>query len=219
MTGSATAEALRDRGEGSVNVFRAPLFERILQEEESDQRQLVLDLGGPCQSLIDRLSAPRPTRIEIADLVAGGDLDELRHLGPSEDAGLPDLNRFLPQSSGEPLDLILCWDLPNYLNLGTFAELCRLLGNRAAPGCRLHMLIAYSKREMPAQPARYSLKDDGQLIQKLDDAETVAAPRYSPEALGEAVGGFDYERGILLANGNQEFLYSWPDEARSKFDS
>jgi hypothetical protein len=111
----------------------------------------------------------------------------------------------------------LQWDLPNYLNLGMFAELCRLFGERAAPGCQLHMLIAYSKREMPASPARYSLRADNQLVQSLEDTRTVAAPRYSPEALGEAVGGFRYEKGILLANGNQEFLYAWPQEARRKF--
>jgi hypothetical protein len=206
----SAAQAIDIRNEASVEVFRAPLFERILKAEESDARQVVLDLGSPCQALIGRLAAIRPTRFEVADLVARGEFEELRQLGPADDTEQPDLRRFLPPGCQEPLNLIFCWDLPNYLKLGTFASLCELFAERAAPGCQLHMLVAYSRRDMPANPAHFAVRDDGQLTQTIANNSTVAAPRYSPEALGDAVGGFRYERGVLLANGNQEFVYAWP---------
>lgn len=209
MSGVSAAQDIRSQGAVTVESFRAPLFERILQAEESEARQVVLDLGAPDQTLIRLLADNRPTRIEIADLVASGGLDEMRRLGPSDDAEPPDLRRFLPEGR-EPLNLIFCWDLPNYLNLGTFAELCQLFAARAAPGCRLHMLITYSKRDMPAAPAHYATRDDTWLMRTIDDDATTTAPRYSPEALSDAVGEFAYERGVLLANGNQEFVYAWP---------
>jgi hypothetical protein len=72
------------------------------------------------------------------------------------------------------------------------------------------MLISYSRRDMPALPARYVPADDGQLRQTCANPERVPAPRYSPEDIGKALKGFRYERGVLLANGMQEFVYAWP---------
>jgi hypothetical protein len=65
---------------------------------------------------------------------------------------------------------------------------------------------------MSASPARYLPLDGGELRQQLETEKIVNAPRYSPEALGQAVGGFRYQKGVLLANGMQEFVYTWPDE-------
>jgi len=212
LSGVAAAPAINNRSAVSVDTFRAPLFERILNAEESARRQVVLDLGGPCQTLIDRFADTRPTRVEIADLVGYGALSRLRLIESDEEAGPPDWRQFLPAPSLEPIDLILCWDLPNYMQLSSFTALCALLGRRAAPGCQLHMLIAYAKRDMPARPAQFTVREDGQLMHAVAADDMVPAPRYSPEALGAAVGGFKYERGVLLTNGNQEFVYAWPGQ-------
>lgn len=187
----------------------------MLNAEESEQRRVVLDLGGPNQTLLDRLSAAGPCRLEIADFVANGGLPVLEAIESDEEAdrayGATVIRRLLPGSAGEPLDLILCWDLPNYMSLKNLKRLCEVLAERATSGCRLHMLIAYSKREMPSAPARYALQDKGQLAQACRSDDITPAPRYSPEDLGMAVAPFRYERGVLLANGMQEFVYAWPD--------
>jgi hypothetical protein len=188
--------------------FKAPLLDRLLDGVEPEIRQVVLDLGGPSQALLERLSTNRPCRVEIADFVAN---DVLELANSTEDLRPSLIRRLLPQPNRERLNLILCWDLPNYLKLDVFRQLCEVFAGRAAPGCRLHMLVAYSKREMGALPATYRLRDDGQLSQSFQNEEFVAAPRYSPEDLGRAVGRFKYERGVLLANGMQEFVYAWPE--------
>jgi hypothetical protein len=206
----ARARAVRD-ARGLASSFKAPLLERILSEEKPEQRQVILDLGRPAQLLLERLGQIGPCRVEIADLVGSGALTELRAPEFLEQRGPAAVRDYLPPAR-EALDLVFCWDLPNYLSLNVFSPLCHVLGERAKPGCRLHMLIAYSKREMPAAPARYALTEEGQLIQQCEDASLTAAPRYSPESLGNAVAGFRYERGVLLANGMQEFVYAWPGE-------
>lgn len=210
MNGAATARAAPARNaQALISAFKAPLLERILGEPESEQRQVILDLGAPSQVLLDCLSARHPCRVEIADFAGTGGLSELGATEFLEERGRAGIRDLLPTPK-DPLDLILFWDLPNYLSLAAFRELCAVLSDRAAPGCRLHMLIAYSRREMPAAPARYTLRKDGQLTQTCHDDSLCNAPRYSPEDLGLAVGGFRYERGILLANGMQEFIYAWP---------
>jgi len=221
LSGVATAGAPTPaRNAGSVvSTFKTPLLARILSAEASEQRRVVLDLGGPSQTLLQQLGAIGPCRVEIADLVGTGCLALLNAPEFGEDSGEAGIRAILP-AAREPLDLILCWDLPNYLNLNVLGQLFAILGERARPGCRLHMLIAYSKREMPAVPARYRYSSDGQLTQTSRDASFTAAPRYSPESLGAAVGDFQYERGVLLSNGMQEFVYTWPrptDTGRARF--
>lgn len=215
MSGAATARTRSDRDAAALaTAFKAPLLDRILEAggEDADPapRQVVLDLGTASQPLLDRLSAIGPCRIEIADFVAHGGLEAVNAPEAFADPDASPIPALLPSPNRERLDLILAWDLPNYLNLTALRALCDLFSRRAAPGCRLHMLIAYSRREMPAAPARYVPEDGGKLRQVGATDGIVSAPRYSPEALGAAVGGFGYERGVLLANGMQEFVYAWP---------
>jgi hypothetical protein len=210
LRGASAAEARpeRDAGGPVSATFKAPLLTRIFDNLDPERRQVVLDFGAGCQALISKLTAERGCRIEIADFVANDGLAALNASPP--ETRMETLTALLPQPNGEGLTLIFCWDLPNYLSRAALQSLCTLLGNRAAPGCRLHMLISYSRRDMPAQPARYVPVSDGQLSQHSVNGERAPAPRYSPEDLGKALGGFKYERGVLLANGMQEFVYAWP---------
>jgi len=210
LRGASAAEAKPDRDAGKPvsATFKAPLLTRIFDNLDPEQRHVVLDLGPGCQELIARLTAERGCRIEIANFVADHGLEGLNAAPP--ESREETLRALLPPPNAERLTLIFCWDLPNYLGRAALQTLCALLGQRAAGGCRLHMLISYSRRDMPAQPARYVPASEGQLTQHCVNGERVPAPRYSPEDLGKALGGFKYERGVLLANGMQEFVYAWP---------
>ena len=192
--------------------FKAPLLDRILDHgEDPGPRIVALDLGPPCQALIDRIGQNRSScRIEIADLFANRGLQILDDPEAIEEHGPALLDELLPRPNAEPVGLVLCWDLPNYLSLAALKLLCSVLGQRAAPDCKLHMLVTYSKREMAAEPARYVPGSESGLTQTCTNIATTAAPRYSPEDIGRAVGRFEYERGVLLANGMQEFVYAWP---------
>ena len=212
MLGTATVETMPAPSAGVVAVaFKAPLLARILDPERKTRREVVLDLGAASQPMIDQLSLTFPGRIEVADLHGCG---AITLLNAQEDRpGQADtslVESALPQPNDELLDLVLCWDLPNYLTVPALCRLFDVVARRAAPGCRVHMLITYSRREMFPQPARYFPGADGQLKQVGSGDRFVAAPRYSPEELNRAVGNFRYQRGVLLANGMQEFVYAWP---------
>jgi len=194
----------------AVATFKAPLLARILDPERKTRREVVLDLGAASQQMIDQLSLSYPGRIEIADLHGCGAITLLNAQDAPDPADSALVESSLPLPNQEPLDLVFCWDLPNYLTMPALCRLFDVVARRAAPGCKLHMLITYSRREMFPQPARYVPGADGQLTQIGSGDRFVAAPRYSPEELNRAVGNFRYQRGVLLANGMQEFVYAWP---------
>lgn len=198
-------------GSKSPGGFKAPLLERLLEPAEPERRTVTLDLGETSTPLLERLAKRGPCRVEIAGFASSGGLAMVGKAETPKEVYQIVRERLLPIST-EPADMILCWDLPNYIGLEALRGFFAALGTRAAPGCRLHALIAYADREMADQPGRFVPYDGGQLINIKPTDSRRPAPRYSPEDLSRAVGHFRYERGVLLANGMQEFVYAWPNE-------
>ena len=217
MPGAAASLANTAGGaRGPIAKFKAPLLDRILTSAGDPERRIIaLDFGGPCQSLLQKLSQTRPCRVEVADFARNGGLKALRELESLEEEGPKILRRLLPPPGKDKLDLIFLWDLPNYLTLEELKLLVDMLKDRVAPRCRLHMLIAYSKREIAAQPSRYQTDSDGNLIQIPENDKISEVPRHTQEDLAQAMDQFTYERGVLLTNGMQELVYAWPPEKRA----
>ncbi len=216
MPGAAASLANTAGGaRGTVARFKAPLLDRVLiNSGDPDQRVNALDFGGPCQSLLEKLSLNHPCRIEVADFARGGGLKALGELESLQEEGAEVLRRLLPPPGDDKLDLIFLWDLPNYLSLEELSFVIDYLRDRVAPGCRLHMLIAYSKREIAAEPAHYQTDAEGNLIQICANDKLLEVPRHTQEDLAPALGQFRIERGVLLTNGMQELVYAWPKPKR-----
>ena len=200
--GSATARARHDRPE----TVKAPLFDQMIGQLEADRRWVVLELGGASTELLDVLSGFL-TRVEIADMQGCGGLDMLNAATEVEEIEkLAEL--VLPRTaSGEPIDVVLCWDLLNYLQPPAIDALARAIEARARPGTLAHGLVVYSDIDMPVTPRRFRPTADRHLREITDTTGTVKAPRYSPETLSRTMGNFSIERAMLLANGMQEFLF------------
>lgn len=196
---------------GQPATFRAPLFSGIVEALEEDRRYFVLDLGRARAGTIDLFSEYR-CRLDVVDLPAG--LEALEALLDAQE-GEPDSRLLedwfaarLPQARGEQVDLVLCWNLLNYLSPLTIAALGRVLAKRTAPGARLHAFIEYSATEMADQPV--PLAPEGEEMRvgpDLPGAGQRPAPRYRPKDLESMLTGFSSERTMLLSNGMQEYLY------------
>lgn len=186
--------------------LNVPLFRLVVEQLETAGRTVVLDLGAASTPMLSLLGQFR-CRVEIADFAHDGGIERMnaeedrQALAELADSLLPE-----PCATGEALDLVLCWDLPNYLNPAALSALMTAIAKRALPGSRAHALIAYSERSMPARPGRFIPSEDGKLVDQGRTADAMPAPRYSPEDLGRMMGGFSVERAVLLANGMQEFL-------------
>lgn len=191
---------------GSPAAFRAPLFSELVAGLEGDERHVVLDLGAASTEMLALLGRSR-CRVEIADLAHFGGVDYLNSKEPGPDL-VGAVDSWLPNGlSNEAIDLIFCWDLPNYLTLAALSALMDAIGQRARPGALAHAMIHYADREMKAHPGRLVPTPDFELVDLSAPGEAMAAPRYSPEDLGKSMGRFDIDRARLLGNGMQEFLF------------
>ena len=190
----------------SAAAFRAPLFYEVVAGLNATERHVVLDLGAASTPMLEVLGRSR-CRVEIADLAHFGGVDRLNVAEPGPalaevaDSMLP--NR-LPDDA---IDLVFCWDLPNYLTLNALSALMNVIGQRARPGALAHALIFYSERDMCEHPGRLVPTADGELMDYSATSAVIAAPRYSPEDLGKSMGRFVLDRARLLSNGMQELLF------------
>jgi len=183
---------------GGVN---APLFRRLLELQSAERRAVVLDLG-PARAETVALFSQFRCRLEFADL--GDSYGQL-----NAEAGPPSLQlieSLLPRRRQEPADIVLCWDLLNYLQQPALKALMARVAARSRPGTLAHALIAYSAPRMPARPDRYAAMPDGQLLIRHTTGAECNAPRYTPEDLRHCLPDYKVESAMLLKNGMQEFL-------------
>ncbi|MBL8201037.1 MAG: class I SAM-dependent methyltransferase [Chromatiales bacterium] len=181
----------------------APLFRRLVDSLSAEKRSVVLDLG-PVRSETVALLTPFRCRLDIADLAEG-----LQALDQEPDPALlrERAEALLPPPRPEPVDIVLCWDLLNYLQRPAIAALMTCISARMRPGGFAHLLIVYSGTTMPARPSRFAPLPDGRLIETATTDARRSAPRYSPEDLGKCMRGLRSESATLLRNGMQEFLF------------
>lgn len=181
----------------------APLFREVVETLRAGGRSVVLDLGAACPETVALLTGFR-CRLDIADLADGIDAlnaedDPHRLLAAAE--------ALLPPRRQEATDLVLCWDVLNYLGPAALTALMDCVAARARRGTLAHFLVVYSANRMPARPGRYAPQADGRLKHVPATGGDRPAPRYTPEALNHYLRGYTVEGARLLQNGMQEFLY------------
>lgn len=197
--GAATARAELE----APATLHVPLFKALVERIDPARRFVVLDLGSAQTRTLAMFSGYR-CRIEIADVAES--IDELN--AERDGAALHVLTeRLLPMPGGEPIDLVLCWDLLNYLERHALTAVMGGIARRARKNAFAHGLIVYLEANMPARPGTYVPVEDYRLVNLARTAATRPAPRYSPEDLKKCMPAFTIERGRLLANGMQEFLF------------
>jgi hypothetical protein len=184
--------------------LKAPLFRALIERLDPERRCVVLDLGAARTQTIALFGQFR-CRLDIADL--GEDLDRLN--GEPDPQVLRDtVELLLPRRlQPEPTDVVLCWDLLNYLDRPALSAVMSCVAARARRGALVHALIVYSEKQMPARPGQYVPTDEHTLVNLGDARPARPAPRYSPDDLARCMPGYSVERAMLLSNGMQEFLF------------
>jgi hypothetical protein len=197
--GAATARAEID----VPATLHVPLFRSLLERVNPKRRIVVLDLGTAQTRTLSLFSQFR-CRIDIADIA-----DEIPALAAqTKPAGLAAaVEALLPRPGPEPADIVLCWDLLNYLERPALAALMAGIAKRLRPGALAHGLIVYRESRMPQQPGRYVPLEDFRLLNLAARGPDRVAPRYSQEDLTRCMPDYVIERGRLLSNGMQEFLF------------
>jgi len=190
----------------SPAALHAPLFQNLVTNLDENERHVVLDLGAASTEMLALLGRAR-CRVEISDFVHYGGVARLNKAEPGPEL-VKAAESLLPgRLPDDAVDIVFCWDLPNYLTLDALSALMNVIGDRARRGALAHALIFYSERDMQEHPGRFVPTLNGELVDSSKTGTKVTAPRYSPEALGKHSGDFVIDRARLLSNGMQEFLF------------
>ena len=181
----------------------APLFHSLIKRLQTGGRWVVLDLGTVHSATIRELGKFR-CRLEFVELADGldslnGEIDP-RRIRQTADA-------LLPPRRTEQTDIVLCWDLINYLNQPALTAVMECIALRCKRGALAHGLVYSSAKSMPQRPSTFIPVDDQHILQQLNPGIERPAPRYSPEDLARCMPRYSVERGRLLRNGMQEFLF------------
>lgn len=201
MPGALGFSAARESREPAA--LNVPLFRSLIQRMHDDARRVVLDLGPARPETVAMFGQCR-CRLEIADLAEG--LDALNAIADPDELQA-ECAALLPPRRAESTDVVLCWDLLNYLERPALRALMDQISHRLAPDALAHALIVYATPRMPARPARIAPDAELRLHVSPAGAGEKPAPRYSPDELSRLMPGYAVERAMLLKNGMQEFLF------------
>jgi hypothetical protein len=172
----------------------------LLSDLPGDRRYSVLDLG-PASSGNVSFFAGLSCRLYIADL-----FHTLRQRGglPPEQS-IPferELSSTLPKGC---FDLILCWDILNYLSGSQMEILGRHLASRSRPGSKLFALIA-PHGDIPELPQRFEILSQDSLRYTCHSKARRPAPGYREPELNRWVAPFAVHSSYLLRHGVQEYI-------------
>ena len=113
----------------------------------------------------------------------------------------------------ETFDVVLAWDLLNYLDPDGIRSLSRQLAPLCRPGASLFALIA-TRKVMANRPLNFEIAANDRLSYQMGGNVQRTAPRYKEPDLSRAMVEFRVEGTFLLRNGMQEYLLTrQPDGA------
>jgi len=184
--------------------LRSPLLFGVLQSLDPDKRLNVLDLSPANPSLIEHFSNYHCKLFlpGCRDALLEQEIDE-----EDDDASLLRKTQrvlTLPEISAS-FDLILLWDLPNYLDKRLLQALMTLLSGYADKSSVLHSYI-HTRQTMPNTPAGFRFSPEQNVIVEISAPWTAACPAYHQALLNKLMSPFKVNRGMLLSNGLQEYL-------------
>jgi hypothetical protein len=195
---SAPAAAAEEAAPAAPEVHHSLAMADLLGQLHPDRRLHVLDLGPAIGSNVEFWTDRWLCSVEVADaypaLAAAGDDAEA-----AARVALPH------DPAARPADVILAWDLFNYLDRGRLRAVGARLAGRTRPGAILFAML-WTGKEIPLEPGRFTIRDGGDLVYGVDAAHTRPGPRYRPAEIAAMTAGFSTDRNYLLRHGVQEYL-------------
>jgi hypothetical protein len=185
------------------DAFRARLLDQALQPLLNGDRLVVLDLGEPHAETVAFFSGFR-VRLAIASL-----LPSLLRLDAEQDEAAlrHHMEILLPDSLAGGAQVVMAWDVLNYLQPPVISALMSRLAELLPRGALVHGFIAYGDKPLAETPRTLVVCPDGQLRRlPVESGATRKAPGYPTGDLHRWMPDFRIERAILLGDGMQECL-------------
>lgn len=185
---------------------------RGLLPDSDDATLRVLDLGPARAANLDFFSR-YGGHLTVADFYSG-----LRAARASttddNDRKVEAFAELLPFDRSTRFDLVLAWDLLNYLTPHEHHLLMTCLEPFCMPGTAILAFVSMQK-EMPPAPSTYSIQDADTLVYEERDGRARPCPRYLEGDLLKRMQGLTVESRYQLRNGMLEYVFSYRMSSRS----
>lgn len=178
----------------------AALYQRL----RHDRKYHILDLGPALGANIEFFSQFR-CKLYIEDFYQSI-AEEIAAAGTETAPPEQLYQKLLPYAEDVRFDVILCWDLFNYLQPQELQALLKHLARHCQRGTLLLSLVA-THRQIPAQPTLFKILDDEHLIYEMDSSDLRPSIEYKPRDLKQLMQGFQTANTFQLRSGMQEFLF------------
>lgn len=179
---------------------------RGLLPESEDAMLRVLDLG-PARSANLEFFARYGGQLTVADFYSG-----LRGARAStsddNDRKAEAFAELLPFDPSTCFDLVLAWDLLNYLTPQEHHLLMTCLEPFCVAGTSILAFVSMQK-EMPPAPSVYSIEDADTLVYEEREGRSRPCPRYLEGDLLKRMQGLTVESRYQLRNGMLEYVFSY----------
>lgn len=184
----------------------ASLALNVLYEQLRHQRKYhILDLGPALGGNVDFFSQ-FSCKVYIEDFYRT--LTSFDYLSPEDGVSYQAVFEYLlPYRRNTRFDIILSWDIFNYLERDEFKALIRHLGRFCHKGTLLFALISTSKF-IPEKPTTFRILDQKRLIYETNSSVLRQCPTYQQTDLNELMPDFRVRNSFLLRNGFKEYLFA-----------
>lgn len=181
--------------------FRAHALEMALARLDGTRRHEVLDLGAACEANVGFFSGYR-CRVHIADLWA----DRSAESGPGEEAGRQTVAALAFVPSAVRFDLVLSWDLLQYLDEAQATRLVEAIRARCAPEAMLHAAVFTGER-LGAHPGTARIRAANRVGFTPAAEPGGLNPCRGAAQFGRRLTGFRLRHSFLAAGAMQEYLF------------
>lgn len=190
-----------DADGAGVLVHDSPALADVFSTVGEETRVDILDLG-PALAVNLRFYSTVADRVRIAHLLRG---EDLRGLDDDEHRLFHSLLGRIATADNETFDLILGWDIFNYLGVDQPSILGHHLAAVAERGALIHVMTTTTDT-MPAKPTRFEIAGPGRLVYRPSTGDRVTAPNPPPAEVERWLDPFRITRSVILRHGVREFL-------------
>ena len=180
---------------------------RSLLPESEDATLRVLDLGPARPANLEFFSR-YGGQLTVADFYNGLRVTRAATTSEDDTRKAKAFAELLPFDKSARFDLILAWDLLNYLT----PQEQHLLMTSLEPYCMAGTAIlafVSMRKEMPPAPSSYSIRDADTLVYEERRGRTRPCPRYVEGDLLKRMQGLTVENRYQLRNGMLEYVFSY----------
>ena len=176
---------------------------KVLYDQLRHQRKYhVLDLGPALGANVDFFSQ-FSCKVYIEDFYRT--LSSFDYLSEDELSYQAVFEYLLPYEKNTRFDIILGWDLFNYLERDELQSLILHLGHFCHKGTLLFALISTSQY-LPEKPTTFQIVNHDRLLYQTNSTVLRECPKYQQTDLNQLLPNFRVSNPFLLRNGFKEYL-------------